>query len=238
MHIVFASMEEAYELAKSYELSVMDECKDFTPVRRKSFLSSRALLLLMLKTFYNCRLNSLPQMVKVSGGKPVFLESRYPNFNISHSKNTVCIALSSENEYAGIDIEYIKDRKNLDGLIDRVMSEDEKAYIRSLEDNDKIKDFFTAMWTVRESVIKASGRGLVDIQSISINPVKANLSYYLLPSSLKVQTVRFDSLDKSQSPSYLSFVFGKKESPLFYTLKEGSLLLLDNSDLSYCFSVS
>lgn len=43
MHIVFASMEEAYELAKSYELSVMDECKDFTPVRRKSFLSSRAL---------------------------------------------------------------------------------------------------------------------------------------------------------------------------------------------------
>ena len=29
MHIVFASMEEAYELAKSYELSVMDECKDF-----------------------------------------------------------------------------------------------------------------------------------------------------------------------------------------------------------------
>lgn len=37
MHIVFASMEEAYELAKSYELSVMDECKDFTPVRRKSF---------------------------------------------------------------------------------------------------------------------------------------------------------------------------------------------------------
>ena len=219
MHIVFASMEEAYELAKSYELSVMDECKDFTPVRRKSFLSSRALLLLMLKTFYNCRLNSLPQMVKVSGGKPVFLESRYPNFNISHSKNTVCIALSSENEYAGIDIEYIKDRKNLDGLIDRVMSEDEKAYIRSLEDNDK-------------------GRGLVDIQSISINPVKANLSYYLLPSSLKVQTVRFDSLDKSQSPSYLSFVLGKKESPLFYTLKEGSLLLLDNSDLSYCFSVS
>ena len=204
MHIVFASMEEAYELAKSYELSVMDECKDFTPVRRKSFLSSRALLLLMLKTFYNCR----------------------------------CIALSSENEYAGIDIEYIKDRKNLDGLIDRVMSEDEKAYIRSLEDNDKIKDFFTAMWTVRESVIKASGRGLVDIQSISINPVKANLSYYLLPSSLKVQTVRFDSLDKSQSPSYLSFVLGKKESPLFYTLKEGSLLLLDNSDLSYCFSVS
>lgn len=94
------------------------------------------------------------------------------------------------------------------------------------------------MWTVRESVIKASGRGLVDIQSISINPVKANLSYYLLPSSLKVQTVRFDSLDKSQSPSYLSFVLGKKESPLFYTLKEGSLLLLDNSDLSYCFSVS
>ena len=51
---------------------------------------------------------------------------------------------------------------------------------------------------------------------------------------------RFEQQDMALSQWYEQQieVLGKKESPLFYTLKEGSLLLLDNSDLSYCFSVS
>lgn len=78
--------------------------------------------------------------------KPYFDNSDW-NFNISHSGDYVVFVRDTEK--IGIDIERIK-KENLD-IIDHPFSDKEKEFI----DNDIEK--LTRLWTIKESVFKASG---------------------------------------------------------------------------------
>lgn len=238
MIIAYALTDEAYKLTSILPQSVKEQAQAFSSHRERSFLANRALLALMLKVFFNTDVkDGFPEMAKVCSGKPVFKDLRYPFFNISHSRQSICIAMSETCQCTGIDIEYIRPRASIQRLIDWSMSNREKEHIRTLTD-DKITPFFTAMWTVRESLVKASGRGLVDTHSIEIDPLSEEISYYSLPAGLTVNTLRFDELQLSAEPSYLSYTALSDETPRFYELKGDELVKKDSPRILSEFKVN
>ena len=94
----------------------------------------------------------------VENGKP-YIENGI-HFNISHSGEYVVIAI--DNNIVGIDIEKREDRQ-VDKLIKKVFTNEEQNYIAKQE--DKIGVFYK-LWTLKESYMKYTGKGL------SISPDK------------------------------------------------------------------
>ena len=129
------SIPIANELTKDYKSEV---------VRRQTLLGKY-----LVTKYLNCKeediyYNSLK--------KPYVRNNLY--FNISHSKDYIVFA-KSENEI-GIDIEYI-DKKNLN-IINYAFTENEIEYINNSNENIKnINERFTVIWTIKESLFKASG---------------------------------------------------------------------------------
>lgn len=100
-------------------------------------------------------------------GKPYLLNYENPQFNISHSGNWVVGAIGSGE--IGIDIE----RKDsiLVSQFKKIFSEEEWESIKNSKDS---LDIFYRLWTMKESYVKAEGRGL----TIPLNSFQINLSDY------------------------------------------------------------
>lgn len=73
-------------------------------------------------------------------------------FNVSHSKDFVVFVKSEEK--IGIDIEFVND-KNMN-IIDYAYNEDEKEYILNGKDDQEKIERLTRLWTIKESLFKAS----------------------------------------------------------------------------------
>lgn len=89
-------------------------------------------------------------------GKPIILEPQGVHFNISHSGDWVVCAV--DNKPVGIDIEYIKptDLK----IAKRFFTVDEYNDLINKDRENRIK-YFYILWTLKESYIKAIGKGLL-----------------------------------------------------------------------------
>ena len=109
-------------------------------------------------------------------GKPL-AKDKY--FNISHSHGVVCLA-TSDNDL-GVDIELIKETK-----------EDIKKFISNEEEYDYIKsdENFYEIWTSKEAISKADGRGIKGkISLIPSLPLKGIKSY--LNNEYSTETFRY-----------------------------------------------
>lgn len=104
-------------------------------------------------------------------GKPRLINHESINFNISHSGNWVVCAINSHE--VGIDIEKIED---IDFDIAKSFFS-EKEYIDLMnKDINKRKDYFYDLWTLKESYIKACGKGLsLDLRSFSFLIENSNI---------------------------------------------------------------
>jgi 4'-phosphopantetheinyl transferase len=103
-------------------------------------------------------------------GKP-FVTNSNIRFNISHSNNIVCYALTLDQE-VGVDVEFQNRSLNFEDLLDSVLSQEEIQTFLSLEDDEKCNSFY-ALWTKKEAIIKATGDGLTyDITKIMTIPFK------------------------------------------------------------------
>ncbi len=90
------------------------------------------------------------------------------DFSIAHSGNIVGCALSTKGSI-GLDIEQIKaiDISNFNHILN---TDDQQSLSKS---NSVNKDFFK-IWTIKEAVSKADGRGLsMDVKDIHIGPKQA-----------------------------------------------------------------
>ncbi|MDO4381018.1 MAG: 4'-phosphopantetheinyl transferase superfamily protein [Clostridia bacterium] len=111
-------------------------------------------------------------------GKPYFSDGK-PYFNLSHSGNKVCVAISDSNEI-GIDIQ--KESNFSPNMIKRVFSDNERNSVDFFGGNNR---FFTKLWAVKESFLKYTGAGIsVDLKSIDFSKelnqsvfIKNNLYY-------------------------------------------------------------
>lgn len=104
-------------------------------------------------------MEELPAMEKGQYGKPYFPKYPQIHFNISH-----CVGMAScvlaERE-VGIDVE--GRRRISQSLVNKVLTEDERKELLKEGDNNFKEDFemrFLRYWTLKESFIKAIGKGL------------------------------------------------------------------------------
>jgi len=91
-------------------------------------------------------------------GKPYALGRGAPFFNLSHSGNRVLFGFSREGE-VGVDIELIKNGRDLQGLIDTSCSPNERRYLKDLPVERK-RALFYQYWSAKEAYLKGLGTGM------------------------------------------------------------------------------
>lgn len=78
-------------------------------------------------------------------------------FNVSHSKDCVIIAISSH--AIGIDVEHINPGFEFEDVMSYCFNQQELAFVR--DSKNPLLNFFT-LWTRKEALLKATGEGLLD----------------------------------------------------------------------------
>ena len=96
-------------------------------------------------------------------GKPYFFREDF-HFNLSHSGEYVfCVY---DNMPIGIDLQKVKVK--MPDHTGKILSEDEKKYLASLNEMERVSAFYR-IWAGKESIIKWDGRGLrLPLQNISV----------------------------------------------------------------------
>jgi len=112
-------------------------------------------------------------MLKNSYGKPYLKGYDNFHFNVSHSGNWVVCAVDSSD--VGIDIENIKP---IDfNVAKRFFSETEYNDLMNKTDSERL-EYFYELWTLKESYIKAIGRGLsVSLNTFSFSVTNDNIHF-------------------------------------------------------------
>lgn len=87
-------------------------------------------------------------------GKPILKEVSNIHFSISHCKEAIAVAVADRP--VGIDVETL--RMPSEALAEKVMDKGEKL---RFDISDTPEDFFTAIWTAKEAVMKCRGTGIV-----------------------------------------------------------------------------
>ena len=96
-----------------------------------------------------------PAFIYNEHGKPSIPNRDNLQFSISHTKNAIAVALSSQP--VGIDVEQI--RQASPALIEKTMNASERQQIAESAHPDAT---FTALWTRKEAVLKLQGTGIID----------------------------------------------------------------------------
>ena len=117
---------------------------------------SRGILRLLLSNYTGLNPKELAFENK-QFGKPLLCNPMNSGicFNLTHSGNLLLIAIGKE-KHVGIDVEKIEEKIDFKGISPIVFSFNEQLTLsRSI---DPIHDFY-ALWTAKEAILKASGRG-------------------------------------------------------------------------------
>ncbi|HXA16557.1 MAG TPA: 4'-phosphopantetheinyl transferase superfamily protein [Thermoanaerobaculia bacterium] len=104
-------------------------------------------------------------IVEEEHGKPVLLD-REIEFNASHSGDLVALAFANGTP-VGIDVERRRKLHDCLALSRRYFSAEEDDIVRSAAD---AHDAFFVIWTAKEAVVKASGKGIgaIDLQTFTV----------------------------------------------------------------------
>ena len=125
----------------------------FPDDRRRSIVARAA-----TRRFLGRYLNADPATLVIDEeefGKPV-LRDRAIEFNASHSGDLVAVAFSRESA-VGIDVERRRQLTDTIALARRYFSAEEVAIVERATDTC---DAFFAIWTAKEAIVKASGKGI------------------------------------------------------------------------------
>jgi 4'-phosphopantetheinyl transferase len=125
----------------------------FDDDRRRSIIARAATRLLLGRY-----LDTDPRVlvfVEEKHGKPA-LRHREMEFNASHSGDLVALAFAKDTP-VGIDVERQRKLHDVLALARRYFSDDELAIVSAASNPD---DAFFAIWTAKEAIVKASGKGI------------------------------------------------------------------------------
>lgn len=147
-------------LTVKYLLSYLENRKQNSLIFKKdqiTYLISHVALRFILSKY----INIYPQLIKYkfnSYGKPYIVDYPWLHFNLSHSAELACVAISSTE--IGVDVEYIA--KNLDYLkiANYYFTKLELNLINNQRDNTNRSKIFFKIWTMKEALLKAIGTGL------------------------------------------------------------------------------
>ena len=128
------------------------------PRRRREFLVCRGALRRILAGALGVDPLAVP-ILEGAHAKPILAPGggRRPiGFNVSHSGDRFVVAVAAGME-PGVDVERIRPRRNLEGLCRRFFSPAEREEVAAAPDP---LEAFHRIWTRKEAVIKADGRGV------------------------------------------------------------------------------
>ncbi len=126
---------------------------------RRRFSLCRAALRAVICDQLQCK-NEQLTFALTQHGKPFALLDGEPaaiSFNVSHSGKHGLVALAPKGRL-GVDVEERDSRRNLEFLVDTVLSKREQAEFASTQGADRLH-FFYKLWTIKEALIKAHGKG-------------------------------------------------------------------------------
>lgn len=146
---------EACEKALSSREMARIEFFDFDRVKQ-NYLVSQGALRLILGRYLELEAQEI-QLGRHAKGKPFSLNDEGLYFNISNSGN-YCVLAFTRNGEVGIDLEEVRPLADLDEMITKNFSFDERLYIRQKKEEELRRFFF--MWTVKEAYLKAVGIGM------------------------------------------------------------------------------
>jgi 4'-phosphopantetheinyl transferase len=130
------------------------------PADRERWVAARASLRIVLAKY----VHDDPRLVSIAAeesGKPYLAGGATKiQFSISHSDNLTLIAIRREKR-VGIDIERIRDVREMEAIMEDFFGAYERAYLRACEGDERKQAFFL-LWTRREAAAKALGLGLFE----------------------------------------------------------------------------
>lgn len=118
------------------------------------FITSRAFLKLIIAKYAGIK----PKQVNIlydSYKKPYLEENSNLFFNVSHSDNCALIAVN--NKKIGVDVEYIKTNFDFEDILNYSFNKEEIQFV--MESTDSLASFYE-LWTRKEALLKAIGKGL------------------------------------------------------------------------------
>ncbi|HTT25200.1 MAG TPA: 4'-phosphopantetheinyl transferase superfamily protein [Candidatus Sulfotelmatobacter sp.] len=149
------------EVSASYQLLSAEEQERAGRFRieraRNDFVLTRGTLRTLLARY----LEHAPQELRfryANRGKPVLEEEYNLCFNVSHTDGLALIAVVKQRAI-GVDVENISRKTPAKELAERFFSEQERAALRHLGE-DELQAAFFRCWTRKEAYIKAKGDGL------------------------------------------------------------------------------
>ena len=92
-------------------------------------------------------------------GKPFLVDYPELSFNLSHTENSWALAIVPQCCQLGIDIEYAKVRRGLEGLVGKCFSVQEAAHWQSVNTEQQQRLFYV-YWVRKEAFVKAVGQGI------------------------------------------------------------------------------
>ena len=94
---------------------------------------------------------------KAPSGKPRIAKRQSPSFRLSHTRGMVACAVTSAED--GFDVEWVDREVDAEGIAARFFAPAEAAQLAGLK-GDARRDRFFDLWTLKEALVKALGRGM------------------------------------------------------------------------------
>ena len=153
------------------------------------------------------KIEKCPEILRDDMGKPYFSNCAL-HFNVSHSGEYLAIAVS---EFpVGVDIQEPKNIK--DGMFRKVVQTEEAVLIGDDRQND-----FLRLWTLKESFVKAEGKGLrISLKDYFFQ--KENEEYFVNYSGQRLP--RTFNIEETLIPEYLISVCGM-EKEVTWIVRQG-----------------
>ncbi len=183
MHLWKVALDPGKALLKGCEEALSGQEKgrmeffNFEKVKQ-NYLVSQGVLRLLLGRYLEINANEI-QLGRHAKGKPFCTQDQGLFFNISNSGGYCVFAFSRDGE-VGIDLEEVRPLTDLEQMINKNFSFEEKLYIKQKKE-EELRRFFL-LWTIKESYLKAIGEGMriepqkldfrisgTDIKLVSVN---------------------------------------------------------------------
>lgn len=216
VHSIPYSYQKVQELLSPMEYNFW--CHLGSDNRKREWFLGRAVAKSVLRSelikigFKDIPLNKV-KILSSDNGRPIvdLLLRKTVNFNISlslsHTSRFILFAYQfSSNGYLGVDVEKVREVDK--DMISTFISEDELALI-DLEGLDLDGFLFTSIWGLKESVLKATGKGI--------------------NSSMGMESISIRAIDSAQR----EFELYEEEMGIFF---KGRVLERDQHILSICYS--
>ncbi len=130
--------------------------KYYTSELQNQYIVRRGILRTILSRYLDCFASEI-EFCYSEWGKPQ-LDGNQIHFNLSHSHDSVVVAVSKE-PLIGIDIEFTVPIPDMKRVAEHHFSQSEQAILFALDESEQLKAFYQC-WTRKEAFIKADGRGL------------------------------------------------------------------------------